>query len=341
MKAELGIYPKDRQILADVLPLETPLLVDFHISNICNFRCNYCMNSSPKEVYDVCGLRKEFMSMETFELAVEQLKDFPKKIKQTSLDGIGEPLLNVNLPNMVKYIKKANVSDNIMVITNASRLTPQLSEQLVDAGLQVLRVSLQGLTAEQYMATSQAKIDWEKFYQNIKYFSKIRGNCKLKVKIAGTALKEGDEQKFYELFGDICDAVAVEHIFDLFANIGKNYDIKLVNTEKNRFGHDIIQINTCWFPFTRMDLRSDGTFANCCNTLFGFEKNIREATIYDQWNGKEMQKMRVDFLTHHTEKYGPCKNCHIPIEVYHPEDIIDGHEEEVLNRMRDSGLMGA
>lgn len=334
MKAELGIYPKDRQILADVVPLETPLLVDFHISNICNFRCNYCMNSAPKEVYDVSGLRREFMTMETLELAVEQLKDFPKRIKQTSLDGIGEPLLNVNLPNMVRYIKQANVSDNIMVITNASTLTPKLSEQLVDAGLQVLRISLQGLTAEQYMATSQAKIDWDVFYQNIKYFSEIRGDCKLKVKIADTALKEGDEEEFYELFGDICDAVAVEHIYDAFANLGKIYDIEFVKTEKNRFGHDVVQINTCWFPFTRMDLRSDGTFANCCNTLFGFEKNIREATIYEQWNGEAMKKMRTDFLMHRLEAYKACQKCHVPIETFHPEDILDGHEEEILKRMK-------
>lgn len=334
MKAEIGIYPKNRQILANVVPVDTPFLVDFHISNVCNFKCNYCMNSSPKEVYDCSGLRREFMTMETFQLAVDQLKEFPRKIKQTSLDGIGEPLLNRNLPEMIKYLKAANVSQNIMVITNASVLTKELSEKLLRGGLDVLRISLQGLSAEQYWKTSQARIDWDSFYENIKYFSEIRGNCKLKVKIADTALNgKEDEQKFYELFGDICDAVGVEHIYDAFANIGKNYDIEFVETEKNRFGHDIISIKTCWFPFIRMDMRSDGTFANCCNSLFGFEKNIREASIYEQWNGADMNKMRMDFLRHRIESYGPCQKCNIPIEVYHPEDILDGHEEEILKRM--------
>lgn len=339
MKAEIGIFPKDRQLLHSIVPLDTPLLVDFHISNLCNFKCNYCMNSSPKEVYASSGLRRELMSWETFELALEQLKEFPQKIKQISLDGIGEPTLNKRLPDMVEALRKAEVAQTVMVITNGSQLSPELSQQLVDAGLQVLRISLQGLSAKKYMEISQAKIDWDRFYQNIKYFSQIRGDCKLKVKIADTALEEGDEEKFYTLFGDICDAVAVEHIYDAFSNIGKVYTIALRETEKNRFGLDIRNIDTCWFPFTRIDLRSDGTFANCCNSLFGFEKNIREDTILEQWNGAAMCRMRADFLRHNTKEYAACQKCHIPIEVYHPEDLLDGHEAEILDRMRERGML--
>lgn len=340
MKAEIGIYPKDRLILSEVVPLDTPLLVDFHISNICNFRCNYCMNSAPKDVYACSGLKKEFMSWETFELAVEQLKEFPRKVKQISLDGIGEPTLNKYLPDMVRELRKADVANTIMVITNASKLTHELSEKLVDAGLQVLRVSLQGLSAQKYMEISQARIDWDVLYENLAYFSKIKGNCKLKVKVADTALEPGEEEIFYSLFGDMCDAVAVEHIYDAFANIGKVYDISLVKTEKNRFGHTLRRIDTCWFPFTRMDLRTDGIFANCCNTLFGFEHNIREVSMLEQWNSRAMNKMREDFLRHNTAQYLPCQHCHIPLEVFHPEDILDGHEEEILTRMRNSGVIG-
>ena len=184
------------------------------------------------------------------------------------------------------------------------------------------------------MNTSSVKINWDEFYENIKYFSEIKGNkCKLKVKIADISLKDNDEEKFYALFGDICDAVGIEHIYDAFANIGKEYDMEFVKTKKNRFGHEIRKIETCWFPFIRMDMRSDGTFANCCNSIFGFEKNIRESSIYEQWNGEAMTKMRKDFLMHNYCEYLACQKCNIPTEVYHPEDILDGHEEEILKRM--------
>ena len=336
MKAELGIYPKDRQVLHEVLPFDTPLLVDMHISNICNFKCNYCINSAPKEVYDKSGLKREFMSWDTFEIALKQLQEFPDKIKQISLDGIGEPTLNKLLPDMVYALRSSGIAETVMVITNGSKLTPELNRKLVDAGLQVLRISLQGLTAEKYLKTSQAKINWDEFYNNIQNFSEIRDDCKLKVKIADISLEEelGDKEKFYTLFGNICDAVAIEHIYDSFANIGKQYDISFVNIEKNRYGHDIRNISVCWFPFTRIDIRSDGTFANCCNTLFGFEENIRNCSIMNQWNGEGMQNMRLDFLNHNTSKYLPCQKCHVPIEEYHPEDVIDGYEKEILERMQ-------
>jgi len=334
MKAELGIYPKDRQILYKALPFQTPLLVDIHVSNICNFRCTYCMNSSPKDVYESSGLVREFMSWDTFEIMLKQLKEFPSKIKQISLDGIGEPTLNKELPEMVHALTSSGIAETVMVITNGSRLTHELSHKLVDAGLQVLRISLQGITAEKYMETSQARINWDEFYGNIKYFSEIKGSCKLKIKVADISLSESDEKKFYSLFGGICDAVAIEHIYDAFANIGKQYDISFIKTQKNRFGHDLRDISVCWFPFTRIDIRTDGTFANCCNTLFGFEKNIRECSIKNQWNGIEMNQMRIDLLRHNMSSYLPCQKCHIPVEVYHPEDIIDGHENEILERMK-------
>ncbi|MCQ2536830.1 MAG: radical SAM protein [Lachnospiraceae bacterium] len=334
MKAEKGIYPKNRQVLAEVLPVDTPFLVDFHISNVCNFKCEYCVNSCSQDVYAQTGLIREFMTMDTFKLAVDQLKAFPKKIKQTSLDGIGEPLLNKNLPEMIKYLKESDVSENIIVLTNASRLTHELSEQLVEAGLQELRISLQGLTAEQYYITSKAKIVWDDFYENIKYFSTIKKDCKLKVKIADVALHEGERELFYKLFGDICDAVDIEHIYEAFSNIGKVYDMEFVDVNQTRYGLEMKKINTCWYPFIRMDMRSDGTFANCCNALFGFEKNIREESIYDQWNGAAMNKMRMDFLTHQTQEYGPCQKCHLPEGEYHPEDVLDGHESEIIQRMK-------
>lgn len=337
--AELGMYTKDRQILHDILPLDTPLLIDFHISNICIFHCNYCINSAPKGVYDKTGLRREFMSWETFELAVKQIKEFPQKIKQISLDGIGEPLLNPMLPDMIRLLRQEDVANNVIVISNAAKLTPELGEKLVDAGLQTLRISLQGLTEKKYMEISRAKIDWDEFYQNIVHFSKIKKNCELRVKIADTALDPGDEERFYSLFGNMCDAVAIEHIYDAFGNIGKVYDIPLVSTETNKYGFPLRNIQACWYPFIRMDMRSDGVFANCCNTIFGFEKNIRDVPMIEQWNGEAMNRMRVALLKHDRSKYIHCQRCHIPNEEYHPEDVLDGYEDDILARMREKGML--
>lgn len=340
MKAEMGIYPKNRQLLYETLPIDTPLDIDFYVSNICNFKCNYCMQSEPPEVLARARLKKELMSMDTFSLAVEQIKGFPHKVKQIVLCGMGEPTLNKDLPAMIRKIRVANIAETVMVITNASTLTPAFSHELVDAGLQVLRISLQGLTAEKYMEISQARIDWDEYYGNIRYFSEIKGDCKLKVKVADTALEPGDEEKFYTLFGDISDAVAVEHIYDLHAPTGKDYEIAFVETDKSRFGHELRDIKVCWIPFIRMVIHPDGNVEPCCISKFPVFKNLRNAPLPEQWNCDALNRMRESLLKHDLQAYPACQVCHLPIENYHPEDILDGHEEEILNRMKDHGLLG-
>jgi MoaA/NifB/PqqE/SkfB family radical SAM enzyme len=333
MKAENGFYLKNRQILHDILPIDTPLLTDFQISNICNFKCNYCIQSQPDDVFNSSKLVRQFMPMDVFDLAVEQLKEFPSKIKQVSLVGFGEPLLNKNLPKMIETVKNNNLTDNILVITNASLLTNETAEKLVRSGLNFLRISLQGITSESYYKTCGAKIEFEKLYNQIKYFSEIKGDCKLAVKIADTSLEDGEESRFYDLFGDICDAVAVDHIVEAHSSLGMDYTIKLKQSDKNRYGHKLRDIKVCRHPFTRIDIRSDGYFANCCSVMFGFEKHIREATIKEQWNGSDMNKMRRDFLKHNLSEYKACLKCCIPTQLYHPEDVLDGYEDEILARM--------
>lgn len=334
MKAEIGIYPKDRQLLYKTLPISTPLDIDLYISNICNFKCNYCMQSERPDVFNRAGYKKEFMSLDTLTLATEQIKEFPQKVKQIVLCGLGEPILNKDLPAMIREIRRANITETVMVITNASILTPDLSRELIDSGLQVLRISLQGVTAKKYMEISQAKIDWDEYYGNIRYFSEIKGNCKLKVKVADTALEPGDEEKFYRLFGDISDAVAVEHIFDLHTPMGMDYHIPLVETDRSRFGHELRDIKVCWIPFIRMVVHPDGDVEPCCVSRFRILKNIREVPLAEQWSSAALNKMRESFLKHQYSEYPVCADCHLPIENYHIEDILDGHEDEILRRMR-------
>lgn len=340
MKAELGIYPKDRQLLCEILPLNTPLSVDFYISNVCNFKCNYCLQSKPQPVFDSCGLRKEFMSWEIFQLAVKQAQNFPSKIKQVAFTGFGEPTLHKLLPEMIRSVRDADIAETIMVITNASTLTSDLTHRLVDAGLDVLRISLQGLSAAKYKEISDVSIDWDQFYNNLIYFSKARGNCKLKIKIADTALEEGDEERFFELFGDLADAVAVEHIYDVFSQRGKVWDVPLKKTQKNRYGLNIRKVETCWIPFIRMAIQPNGITQFCCDALFGFEQNIQDVSLFDQWNGIAWNQARKSLLEHDLSNFRACQVCHAPSEQYHPEDILDGHEEEILNRMRAVGLLG-
>ena len=62
----------------------------------------------------------------------------------------GEPLLNKNLPQMIAQAHQAGLYT--IVSTNAQALTEELAKQLVEAGLDRIIVSMDGLTQESYSA---------------------------------------------------------------------------------------------------------------------------------------------------------------------------------------------
>ena len=64
------------------------------------------------------------------------------------LHGIGEPLLNRDLPRMVGHLKERGAT--VLFNSNAITLRPRLGRALIDAGLDELRVSLDATTPETY-----------------------------------------------------------------------------------------------------------------------------------------------------------------------------------------------
>jgi MoaA/NifB/PqqE/SkfB family radical SAM enzyme len=64
------------------------------------------------------------------------------------LHGIGEPLLNRELPRMVAHLKERGAQ--VLFNSNVITLRPRLGRALIDAGLDELRVSLDATTPETY-----------------------------------------------------------------------------------------------------------------------------------------------------------------------------------------------
>lgn len=141
----------DRVRLADAVPLDTPFTLNVFPSNVCNFRCTYCAQSLGAEaLLEQYRFPQEMMDMAVLERAVRQSRAFDRRYKLVSFMGHGEPLCNRRLPEMIRLVKEAGIAGRVDVITNASLLDNDYADALIDAGLDVLRVSLQGVSAAAY-----------------------------------------------------------------------------------------------------------------------------------------------------------------------------------------------
>jgi MoaA/NifB/PqqE/SkfB family radical SAM enzyme len=120
---------------------DLPRQVYIEVTNRCNSLCASCPLT-----YDhfLPWEPKRHLSWQRFRLIVDQLP----AIERAVLHGIGEPLLNPELPRFVTHLKERGA--HVLFNTNAVLLDQRRGDALVAAGLDELRVSLDAVTPALY-----------------------------------------------------------------------------------------------------------------------------------------------------------------------------------------------
>ena len=117
-----------------------PFSLTFEVSSECNLRCPQCL-SGRGEISRI----KPFIEVSFVE---KMLRIFRKRAFYVNFYMQGEPLLNKDLPIMIKKAKE--LSYYTYVSTNGTLLSEKAAVQLVVAGLDRLVVSVDGMTQETY-----------------------------------------------------------------------------------------------------------------------------------------------------------------------------------------------
>lgn len=123
-----------RGSLADI----SPRVVFIEVTNRCNLLCKTC----PRTFFEREPLHS--LSLDEF---IEIAEQFPQ-MERVLLHGIGEPLLNRSLPEMIAYLKQRQVE--VIINSNGTLLTPSWQETLVKSGLDQYRCSIDGASDETY-----------------------------------------------------------------------------------------------------------------------------------------------------------------------------------------------
>lgn len=141
-----------------------PTWIQLEPTTKCNLRCKFCV--SP--VWDRRGMD---MSFEDFKKIIDQ---FPYLV-DILLQGVGEPLLCKDYIKMIKYCKSRNI--RVTSTTNATLLDREMSRKIIDSGIDIFVVSIDGASKETFEGI-RIGADYDKVLKNIKGFVEIRGNRK-------------------------------------------------------------------------------------------------------------------------------------------------------------------
>lgn len=113
--------------------------LQLHITDKCDQRCTHCY------IFNTPTFQQKELSLEHIKTIVENFKCFCESMECNPSIAItgGDPLLNPNIWNILRHLKKNNIPFDIL--GNPFHLTPSSVQKLVDFGCQKYQLSIDGL----------------------------------------------------------------------------------------------------------------------------------------------------------------------------------------------------
>lgn len=311
MKAQLKprINLEGRTPLETVIPLATPFVVFADPASACNFQCTFCPTGHRDMIADT-GRFQGVMKLDVFKKVVDDLAEFDAPIKVLRMYKDGEPFLNKRLGDMVAYARRAKHIEYIDTTTNGTFLSPDRIGPVLDAGIDKINISVDGMDQDTYKRFTRFKFDFDAFVANVRWIYDRRGKTEIVVKIPGELITDEQRQQFFDTFGDHCDRIFVEN----FAPCWPDFDIEKhtgVKISKGIYQQDIGDTDTCPYIFYGYSVNADGLVSSCFldwgrKLVIG---DVREQSMKEIWNSDRMNALRLQHLEGKRRDNGVCGNC--------------------------------
>lgn len=294
---------------------EYPLLVDVELASVCNLKCPMC--------YTITDEFKEKVNAKLmdFELYKKIIDEIAGKVPALRLSLRGESTLHPRLAECIKYAKEKGIKETSF-LTNGSKLESKYFEKLVDAGIDWITISVDGLDEEYERIRKPLK--FTDTLQKIKSMSQFKKDNNLhkpviKIQSLWPSIKNNPEN-FYNTFEPIADLIAFNPLIDYLQN------------DKN-----IVYIDNFSCPqlYQRLVVGADGSVMMCSNDdenehIIG---NANKQTIHEIWHGETLNKVRE--LHKKEDGYknlDVCKRCYLPRKTESTEtSVVNGREFDILN----------
>lgn len=278
-----------------------PPMLSVDLTDACNLECRYCNN--PLFIHP-----RTMMSDDTFAALLQQIE--LAKVNRVRIGG-GEPTLHPQCTNYLKEVVKR--SRFVSIVTNAQWSDHNIAEGLIDAGIDLIEVSVDAGGAEVY-EKSRVNANYQRLLNNLLYLKSLRDKkrCKTIIKIRlmirpSTKFLEREEREFYKAYCDtVLPQLVVKHPdSDYMDDVFLQHHVALHN------------IPVCSVPYKDLQIRADGRIPICPSKGSALQKenqfflgNICSDSILSLWNGDTMKEIRKAHRTRIGDILEICRDCH-------------------------------
>jgi len=268
--------------------------IRFEVTTKCNYSCLIC----PREKLT---RKLETMDFNKFKFLLEKILDETDQYTVCTFSGFGEPLLDPGILEKIAYARKKGLT--VLILTNASLLTPEMFKEFDNLGVSSIRVSFYGKS--QYVYNKIHNIHQEDLFFKIK--KNIVDICKIKqhTQIILTynlvqEINSEDVEEWINYWEDKADLLEVWRPHNWVD--GKNYRQVQASKEK-----------TCGRPWkTPLQLQVDGTINMCC---FDFDGkltlgDLKTQSLNEIFSSGLINKLRECHTTGNFRNSGLiCEHC--------------------------------
>jgi radical SAM protein with 4Fe4S-binding SPASM domain len=280
-------------LLRDTRVRGGPLTLAIESTAKCNLFCPMC----PREnVY----FPPKDMEFAVFKKIIDEGKDY---LEFAVPYGVGEPLLNPEIYDMLAYCKSVGVPTGIS--TNATTLTEDASRRLIASGLDYIIFAFDGATRETYEKYRKGG-DFDKVRSNIRGFLKVKNEMKSRIFCIVQMVRLKDNQ--HEI-PDVIRMWRVEGIDEVRIKKDEVHNegsaIPGDDNERPPMRHP------CYLLWRGpMYIHYDGTVFPCCY-IYPEEPvgNIKKSSLEEIWNSEGMVRLREAHVRGDLSAHKACQNC--------------------------------
>lgn len=291
-------HVKEHQLRVDP---PAPKSVKIELTSNCNYACQFC------SIKDRERTGKQTMDLSFFKTITTEM--YESGVEEIGLFYIGESFMAPKLLlDCIKWLKEGLCMPYVFLTTNGSLAHPGIVKDLMAAGLDSLKWSINASDTEQF--TTMMCVPTRLFRQsldNLKSARQIRDENGYKCGIYASSIKyDGDQAvKMQKLLdSDVLPYVDEHYFLPLYGRMAQQTEERAAELgfeptagNQGRVGA-LVKPLPCWAVFTEGHVRVDGHISACC---FGADDKYDMGSLHDSgwmaaWHSEAYKSLRAAHL---------------------------------------------
>lgn len=303
--------------------LEFPRYLEIETVNACNARCPMCT---------IGDWKRNYLPMKDglFKKIAGEVIGYADKIKRVTLYRDGEPLLDRKLGERIALLKKGGIKTT-SISTNVSLLTEEKAKELLEAGLDIMIMSIDSLQKGVYENIRKG-LNFEEVMANAQRFIELRNKIRPQTRIWMRMIRQKSNfqewpeyHRYWSVLLGENDRIYYHNIFNWggqlkdFEPISQSYEPHL----------------PCVALWSLIVIFSNGDVP-LCNADYNNKYplgNVLNSSIHQIWQSKILQQRRLLHLEGKKSFLDICKDCNVWDESEDGENISSQYVEEIKNQL--------